>query len=256
MTCFHTSPPSPAAANFSATILRMVYVAGLRRLEWTSLCKTRIAFTFLIARSLLCRSAAISPSASRASGESMSAPSGSSCPGVSMAVKGLPRSPNQLRLAYDVFLVHDSLPASVEKRGPSSSSPLAAASPASEGEGRGTQLKSNSAASRSPTKVHPASRLSRVDLPAPVQPMTSSRFSDGSARWKSSSVEKMVSCEVLTTARSPISLSAPKALRATDFGDSCAASLLPSDMFLWVGGCAEAGEERAVGRWGRARPEL
>mmetsp|Transcript_2170 Transcript_2170/g.7594 ORF Transcript_2170/g.7594 Transcript_2170/m.7594 type:complete len:219 (+) Transcript_2170:898-1554(+) len=124
MTCFHTSPPSPAAANFSATILRMVYVAGLRRLEWTSLCKTRIAFTFLIARSLLCRSAAISPSASRASGESMSAPSGSSCPGVSMAVKGLPRSPNQLRLAYDVFLVHDSLPASVEKRGPSSSSPL------------------------------------------------------------------------------------------------------------------------------------
>ena len=67
-------------------------------------------------------------------------------------------------------------------------------------------------------------------------------FSDGSARWKSSSVEKMVSCEVLTTARSPISLSAPKALRATDFGDSCAASLLPSDMFLWVGGCAEGGE--------------
>ena len=28
-----------------------------------------------------------------------------------MAVRGLPRSPNQLRLAYDVFLVHDSLPA-------------------------------------------------------------------------------------------------------------------------------------------------
>jgi len=51
-------------------------------------------------------------------------------------------------------------------------------------------------------------------LPAPVQPMTSSRFSAGSARPKSSSVEKSVSLCFCRHALSPMSLIAVAAFHS------------------------------------------
>ena len=82
-----------------------------------------MAWTWRSAFSLLCRSAASSPSTSRASGESISEPAGSSWPGVSTATKGRDASPNHSRLAYVVFFVTESLLARASKSGVPSASP-------------------------------------------------------------------------------------------------------------------------------------
>mmetsp|Transcript_13423 Transcript_13423/g.30836 ORF Transcript_13423/g.30836 Transcript_13423/m.30836 type:complete len:243 (-) Transcript_13423:113-841(-) len=212
----------PARENFSSTILRIVYVAGLSRFDTTSLWITKTVLIDLIALSLLCRSAAKAPSASRASAESISAPAGSSWPGVSTAISCRVESPNHSRLANEVRFVTESEPAPASKSGgiPSASvgvsvafsAPSVTVAPSAAAAGAASACFSALPALFSHSKLYsggfctkrqPPSKLSNVDLPEPVHPITSNRLRPGSARRKSSVVEKSTSLRV----RSPICLS-------------------------------------------------
>mmetsp|Transcript_36736 Transcript_36736/g.97064 ORF Transcript_36736/g.97064 Transcript_36736/m.97064 type:complete len:273 (+) Transcript_36736:691-1509(+) len=177
MTCSQTE--EPALLNFSSTIFRIWYVAGLSRFDITSLCSTRIASTCPSALSLLCRSAASSLRTSRAFCSSILQPAGSSWPGVSTTINSRSGSPRMCTLAKAVTLVTESLLELASKMGC-----LGGSSPSA---GFGCQMKSKSV-SLDCTYRQPAITFSSVDLPLPVHPITTSRLREGSVRVKSSMV--------------------------------------------------------------------